>query len=133
MRDNDDTTIPSAAQSTVVKNELLKILPANTDESDLFVSGPAPVSQDFTFSALSPNTSTMRSAITANLQQLFAERTDVGADVVSHEYTTAIFNTLDTTNGAVVDTFTLTVPTPGSDIAVASGEIAVLGTVTYPT
>jgi len=130
MRDNDETTIPSSAQSTIVKNKLLEIIPANTDESDLFVSGPTAVTQNFTFTALSPDTTTMRAAVSASLEQFFKEKTDVGVDVVQEAYNAAIFNTLDTTNGDVVASFTVTVP--AGDITVTSGEIAVLGSITYP-
>jgi uncharacterized phage protein gp47/JayE len=131
MRDNDEaSTIPSAQQSTLTKNDILEITPANTDPSDLFVSGPTEVNQNFVFSALSPDTSTMRTAVSASLEQFFKEKTEVGENVVQEAYNAAIFNTLDTTNGNVIESFTVT--TPAGDITVNSGEIATLGSITYP-
>jgi hypothetical protein len=72
----------------------------------------------------------MRDAVTASLQQFFKESTEIGTDVVESAYNSAIYNTLDTTNGDVISDFTLS--TPPTDITVASGQIATLGTITFP-
>ena len=72
----------------------------------------------------------MQSSITANLQQLFDERTEVGVDIEEDAYRSTIFNTVDTETGALVSSFTLSVPS--GDITIASGEIGTLGAVVYP-
>lgn len=130
MRDNDiSTPIPDTSEVAIVKAVLDDIRPANTDTLDLIVAAPVPVSTDFTFSAISPDTSTMETAITDNLIQFFAERTEPGVDVVEEAYNAAIFNTVDTVTGDELSGFTLT--SPSSDIIIASGEIATLGTVGF--
>lgn len=130
MRDNDPNPIPAGSEVTKVKDKILTIKPANTGDADVIVNAPTAVVTDFTFTALSPNTSTMQSAITANLQQFFDERTEVGVDIDEDAYRSAIFNTVDTVTGDMVSTFTLSAPS--GDITIAAGEIGVLGNVVYP-
>jgi len=130
MRDNDTNPIPTASEVTAVTAKIAEIIPANTDPSDVFVNAPTGVSTDFTFSALTPNTSTMQNAISANLRQFFDERTTVGVDIDEDAYRSAIFNTVDTETGDEISTFTLSAPS--GDVTIATGEIGVLGNVTYP-
>lgn len=130
MRDNDVDPIPSASEVTTVKDKILTITPANTDPADVIVAAPTAVPVDFTFTALTPNTNTMQSAITANLGQFFDEQTSVGVNVDQDAYRSAIFNTVDTATGDTVSTFTLSAPT--GDVAITTGEIGTLGNVIYP-
>jgi len=130
MRDNEVNPIPTASEVTTVKNNILTIKPAHTADIDVIVASPTAVPVDFTFSALSPDTSTMRTAITANLQQFFKESTTVGADVDQDAYRSAIYNTIDTDTGSRVSTFSLSTPT--ADVTIASGEIGTLGSIIYP-
>ena len=130
MRDNDSNPIPSGADVTNVKSKIDEIRPANTDTADLIVSAPTGVTVDFTFSALTPNTSTMQQSITDNLAQFFREQTNVGVNIIQDAYRSIIFNTVDVVTGDTVQSFTLSAPV--GDIVINSGEIAVLGTVTYP-
>lgn len=129
MRDNDDNPIPTGSEVTTVKDNILTIKPANTADSDVIVLSPTGVTVDFIFSALTPNTSTMQAAIDANLQQFFDERTSVGVNVDEDAYRSAIFNTVDTVTGDVVQTFTLSAPV--GDVAIAAGELGVLGAVSF--
>jgi len=130
MRDNDDDPIPSASEAQDVKDELNLIRPANTAEQDLIVSPPTAVVVDFTFTNITPDTSTMRSAITANLDQYFTESTEVGSDLDEDAYRSAIINTVDTETGQRLQSFTLSVPS--GDITTQSNEIPILGAVSYP-
>lgn len=130
MRDNDINPIPVGSEITDVKDVILLIKPANTGDVDVIVAAPVAVTVNFVFSVMVPNTSTMQNAVTANLQQFFAENTDVGADVQSDGYRSAIFNTIDSETGQPITNFTLTGPV--GDVTIASGEIGVLGSVTYP-
>lgn len=128
MRDNDTDPIPSAAEVTTVKNAILTITPANTDTADVIVAAPTPKPTAFTFSAISPDTSTMQAAIESSLQSLFSERTVVGEDVEENAYVAAIANTIDLVTGEALDSFT---QSTSGDITIASGEIGTLGTVTF--
>jgi len=58
------------------------------------------------------------------------EETVLETDVVETAYQTAIQNTVDTTNGQSLVSFTLSVPS--GNISITTGEIATLGTVTFP-
>ncbi len=130
MRDNDINPIPSGSEVATVRAKIEEILPANTDEdNDLFVLAPVAVTTDFTFSTLTPNTATMQAAVLANLQQFYDESTSVGVDIDEDAYRAAIFNTVDTETGDVVQTFDLSTPT--ADITIASDEIGVLGNVVF--
>lgn len=130
MRDNDTNPIPAASEVTKVKDQILTIKPANTGDADVIVSAPTGVVVDFTFTALTPNTSTMRDAVSSNLRQFFDERTEVGVNIDEDAYRSAIFNTVDTVTGDLISTFTL--PSPSGDVTVLDGEIGVLGNVVYP-
>lgn len=130
MRDNDADPIPTPSEVADVDAVIQAIRPANTDPADVIVNAPTGISTNFIFTALSPNTSTMRDAVSANLRQFFDEQTNVGANVDQDAYRSAIFNTVDTITGDVVSTFTLSAPI--GDITIASGEIGILGNVTYP-
>ena len=130
MRDNDDDPIPSLAEVTTVKDSILDITPANTATVDVIVLAPTANSTDFTFSSITPDTSTMQTAITASLTQFFTEETVVGVNVDQDKYRAAIINTIDLDTGKQLETFELS--TPNGDIIIASGEIATLGTVVYP-
>lgn len=130
MRDNDTDPIPTAPEVATVKSKILEIKPANTADSDVIVSAPTAVATNYTFTALSPNTTSMQAAITANLQQFYAENTSIGVNIPDELYIAAIANTVDTETGDTVQSFTLSTPT--GDIAVSSGQIGTLGTITYP-
>jgi uncharacterized phage protein gp47/JayE len=129
MRDGDSNPIPDASEIAEVEAVIFEIMPANTVEADVIVGAPAEVSTDFTFSAIVPNTSTMKSAIENSLAQFFAERTNVGVDVVAEAYNAAIFNTVDLSTGAELDSFTL--DSPSADIVIDPGEIGILGNVAF--
>lgn len=129
-RDNDDDgPIPSGAEIAAVDAVIQAIRPANTDSGDVFVLAPTAVPINFTFTALNPNTSTMQAAITASLEQFFAERTELGQNVTQDAYRSAIFNTVDTVTGERVVSFTLS--TPSADVTINAGELGTLGNITY--
>jgi len=130
LRDNDPGgPIPTPGQVTDVKNKLLTIVNATTNPDDVIVSAPTPVIVNFAFTAITPNTTAMKEAVTANLQQFFREGTAVGEDVLEDAYKCAIFQTVDI-SGNRIESFTLS--SPIGNIAVGSNEVAILGTVTYP-
>ncbi len=130
MRDNDQDPIPTASEVTTVKNKILEIKPANTADVDVIVLAPIPDIRNFIFSSLTPNTSTMQTAVNNNLIQFFAEETEVEVNIDQDAYRAAIQNTTDPQTGDRVQDFVLS--TPVGDIIIAPGNIGVLGTVTYP-
>jgi len=129
MRDNDVDPIPDASEVTTVKDKILEIKPANTADGDVIVNAPVAVLTVFDFLTIEPDTTTMKSAITASLEQFFEEVPDVGINVDEDKYRSAIISTIDTDTGDQLKTFTLI--TPIGDIVVNEGEIATLASVSF--
>lgn len=129
MRDDDASTIPDAAEIAEVKAVIDAIKPANTDTADVIVAAPTAVITDFTFSAISPDSATMRTAIENSLGLFFRERPEVGVNIVEEAYNAAIYNTVDTVTGDELVSFTL--DSPPADIAIAATEIGTLGNITF--
>jgi len=129
MRDNDDNPFPNAAEVAAAKDSLLEISPVNTSAFDIIVEAPVANVQDFVFSSISPDTPTMRDAITNQLKSLFSEFTRIGQTMTEQEYESAIFTTIDTINGDRITEFTLTSPT--GDIVSAATSIPSLNSVTF--
>lgn len=132
-RDNDTTIIPTGSQVTAVKNAIIDvdtgIKPANTPDSYVVVSAPTAVSVPFTFTALSPNTAAMRTAITTTLTDYFkSDSVAVGLDIPANEYNALIYSVIDADGNSPI--FTLTAP--AGAITIADTELAVIGTITYP-
>lgn len=128
MRDNDLNAIPDAIEVAAVKAALLEIKPVEMSEVDLIVAEPTAVPTAFTFSAISPNTASMKDAVRSTLTDFFRLKTSVGVSVPQDAYRSAIFNTRDPITGDPVASFTLS--TPAGAISISAGEIATLGTVT---
>lgn len=120
MRDGDDDPIPSLSEVQNVKDSILLIKPANTIDADVIVEAPTPISNDYVFIELTPNTFSMQEAIIASLIQLYKERISVGIDITSSQYIAAIQDSVDS-GGNVIQSFTLSAPT--GDISIASNEI----------
>jgi uncharacterized phage protein gp47/JayE len=128
MRDDDASPIPDAAEVAAVKAALLTIKPAQTSDADVIVAAPVAVTQNFTFSAISPSTASMKQAVRDTLTEFFRTQPQVGVNVAQDAYRSAIFNTRDPVTGSPVTSFTLSAP--AGAISVSAGQIAVLGTVT---
>ncbi len=129
MRDNDITPIPDANEVQKVDDAIRAIAPINSIPGNTAVAAPSPVTVDFIFGLITPSTSTMRDSITANLQLLFAEGTNIAQDLTEDDYRCAIAGTVDNVTGEVLRQFLLT--SPVGDIVVPVDSIAVLGTVTF--
>ncbi len=131
VRGNDDNTIPAGAEIAAVDTAIQSIRPANTHPDDVVTLAPTAVPSVYTFSALSPDTPTMRTAIQTNLEAFFAEEPDVGITVLEDAYRSAIYNSVDSGNGAPLVSFTLSSPAAGP-IAIVAGELATLTSVGFP-
>lgn len=128
-RDNDGI-IPTSSDVTRAKDAVELIRPVNTATAGNIVLAPTPKVVDFTFTSIDPNTSTMQFAVNNSLDVFFQEKTGVGQDLTENEYIATIQNTLDTETGDRIISFVLL--TPSGNVSVASGEIPVKGTVTFP-
>lgn len=131
LRDNDPSIIPSQTVLNTTKAAIIEdgALPAHMSEVDLFVVAPTLVETDFDFTALSPDTPTMRSAVAAQLRAFFEDTVDFEETVTEASYLGAIQATQDLQTGDFIVSFTLS--TPSGNITVTDGEIASLGNVTF--
>jgi uncharacterized phage protein gp47/JayE len=127
VRDNDASIIPSAGEITTTKNKILEIKPVSIDDTDVIVSAPTAVPSNFAFTAISPDTTTMREAITASINAN-AKKQNEGEDWREDDYRAAINGTVDRVTNAELDTFTLTLT---GDVTIAAGEIATVGTISF--
>ena len=130
MRDLDAVAIPSETERQDVEDVIQAVRPANTIEADVIVSIPTPDPIAFTFTALSPETAGMKTAVEASLAEFFSERTNVSENVTEDAFRSAIYNTVDPVTGDVLVSFTITVP-PAADWVIASGKIGTLGAITW--
>lgn len=129
VRDNDVNIIPDAIDVQNVEDKIYSVLPVDLEESDIAISGPTPVVVDFAFSAIVPNTETMKTAISQSLEQFFQDFSDVNEDILEQQYLAAITNTIDTETGDTLQSFTLS--SPSGAIFIVSGELAVFGEATF--
>lgn len=132
LRDNDANIIPTQTVLNNTKQAIIEngALPANSSEADLFVFAPNTVSVDFTFSALTPDTPTMRTAVQNQLIAFFEDKVDFEQDVLQAAYLGEIQNTQDLTTGKFIQSFALSYPT--GNVTINAGEIAILGDITFP-
>lgn len=131
LRDNDTNIIPSQTILDTTKEAILVNgkLPATTYQGDVFVFAPIPVQVDFDFSALTPDTSTMRQAVINQLGAFFEDSVDFEEDVLEASFLGAIQNTQDLVTGDFIKSFSLN--TPPGDVLIGSGQIGILGSVTF--
>lgn len=132
VRDDDASIFPSSQEVAAFKAYLLEtIKPAHVAAEDVMVMSPDCKAIDFTFTSLSPDTASMRLAITASLAQFFRERVDYGAAIVSDSYRCVIQDAFDSERRQGVTSFQLS--SPMGDIAVGVNELPVLGVIRWPT
>jgi uncharacterized phage protein gp47/JayE len=131
LRDNDDNIIPSQTVLNNTKEVIITNgkLPANTAESDVFVLAPEIVTTNYDFSEISPNTSTMKAAVEAQLEAFYQDIVDFETTITQERYISAIDQTVDLQTGERIQSFELSAPV--GDIEIGMGQIGVLGTVTF--
>lgn len=130
VRDDDANIIPDAGEVSDVFDAIFAIAPANTGSANVIVTAPTPVETDYTFIAISPDTSTMRAAITANLAALYRDSVTFETNITEDKYRSAIIDTIDPDTGDELVSFTLSAPS--GDITVTTDEIGTLGDVNFP-
>ena len=129
VRDDDANIIPSAGEISQVKTSILQSKPAIIDDANVIVSAPQALPQNFTFSAITPNTPSMQQAISNNLSVFFRNNSNVGQDIQAISYQRVIAGTVDLETGDVLESFTLT--TPSGDITVNDNQLATLGVISF--
>lgn len=131
IRDNDPNPIPSQALLDQTKEAVIKngALPGHVSKLDLFVMAPTLSHVDFTFTALSPDTPSMRQAIHDQIRAYFEDQADFETNIPEATYLGVIANTQDLETGAFLQAFTLSAPS--GDIIVGTGGLPILGNVTF--
>ena len=132
VRDDDANIIPTQSILDQTKAAIIAKgkLPAHTREDDVFVLAPVAQVVDFAFSAILPNTETMKTSIRNQLAAFFQDSVTFEQDIPAPSYQGTIQNTRDIVTGERLQSFTLSSP-PGA-ITVGAGNIPVLGTITFP-
>jgi uncharacterized phage protein gp47/JayE len=127
--DGIPTTGPGSETETL-NTALQLIRPAHMAETDFLVAAPTSgTATPFTFAAISPDTTSMREAIEANLAAFFQTHPVISTNITQDTYRAAILGTVDTTTGERLLSFSLT--DPAGDISVGASAIGTLGTITY--
>ena len=129
VRDDDDNLIPSSSEIAEVLAAIILLLPAQSDESDVFVLAPTPVETDYSFSSIDPATSTMQSAIDANIKAFYQDEVDFETNITEDKYRSAIIDTIDPETGDKLISFTL--GSPSGDIPVGTNEIGTPGEILF--
>lgn len=124
-----DSIIPSGSEVTTVKNKILEILPAHSGAAYTHVYAPTLLTVDFTFSSITPDTTSIRQAIIAQLTNFFLTEVELGVNIPEEAYISTIYQARDANTGQRLTAFTLSSPT--GDITVAAGKIPKLGTVSF--
>ena len=131
LRDNDPSIIPSQSILDETKQAVIDdgAMPANTSSVDIFVEAPTLVETDFVFTALSPDTPTMRTAVDDQIKAFFEDTVEFEQSVTEASYLGAIQATQDLQTGEFLVSFSLSAPS--GDIAITDGEIATAGDVSF--
>lgn len=125
----EDNEIPSSAEVNEVKDYFEPYLPINDDYSNIGLQAPTALTTNFNFVSIDPDTPTMQTAIEDNLDAFFKDKTEVGKTITEEVYRGVIINTVDPDSLTPLNNFNLI--TPVGDIAPTTGELPVLGTVTF--
>lgn len=132
VRDNDVNILPNSTQIDDAKNAIIngtdklkKIKPSNTEDSDVIVLAPTPVTVNFIFTSVTPNTDEMKQAIKDNLIDFFKNNTDFETSITRDELFNIILQTTDDNGNAPKVAIGLT------DVIVGFGQIPILGTIEF--
>jgi len=118
--DNDVSIIPAAQIVTTVRDYILQRAPV--DARNIFIEAPIPVPRDIAYTSLTPNTVAVQTAINLELQDLFRRQPKPAIRVPDSKIT----ESSSVAQGEEDHAFT------SSSIALAIGEIEILGAVTWP-
>lgn len=121
VRDNDASIIPDSGEVDAVQDYIDARRPVT---ADVYVVAPTAVPLDMTIQ-INPDTAEVRAAIEAELADLLRREAEPGGTIlISH-----IREAVSTAAGE----FDSVVVTPSANVSHSTGEIAVLGTITFST
>lgn len=121
-----DDGIPGAADISRVREFLKQQAPS---AAKLVVDAPTAVAVDVTLTALSPDTPAVREAITLELRGMFRRRAEPGTPDADFTFSKSwVSEAISLAAGEASHT----ISAPAADVTCGDGEIAVLGTVTFP-
>ncbi|HEY1035538.1 MAG TPA: baseplate J/gp47 family protein [Pseudoxanthomonas sp.] len=119
VRDGDGDIIPDTAEVDAVQEYIEERRPVT---AEVFVVAPIDAPQDFTVQ-LSPNSASAQAAVTAELADLLQREGEPGGTILVSHVREAI--------SIAAGEFDHVLVSPTSNIALGSGEIATLGTITF--
>ncbi|MGY1490713.1 baseplate J/gp47 family protein [Methylobacillus pratensis] len=120
MRDDDDDPIPDAGEVATVQAYIDERRPVTVKEC--FVAAPIPVQLDFEMS-VTPNTSAVRDAVQAELEDLIRREAVPGGGLLLSHINEAISLAPGETDHVLVD--------PSADVTTGTGQILTMGTITW--
>lgn len=129
VRDNDADILPDSNEIAKAKEAVEALRTVKDSKSDVFVYAPTSKVVDFNISNVVPNTATMKTAIENNIKQFFDDNVDLEATLSLEKIKSAIQSSFDLETGKQLDTYTLN--NPSADIVCGTGELPVLGTITF--
>lgn len=119
VRDDDASIIPDAAEIQAVQDYIDTVRPVT---ADLTVVAPTPVELDLTIE-LTPNTTTVQAAVEAEIEDLLRREAEPGGTILISHIREAISIAAGETDHSLVS--------PVADITHNTGEMAVMGTITW--
>ncbi|TFW71408.1 baseplate J protein [Methylotenera oryzisoli] len=119
VRDDDASLIPDAAEVLAVQEYIDALRPVT---ADLAVVAPVPVPLDFTL-AVTPNTLSVKAAVEAELKDLLTREASPSATILLSHIREAISIAAGESN--------YTMMVPSADITHSTGQIAVMGVITW--
>lgn len=127
VRDGDDNIIPTASYVAAAKSAVMNIMTPNVDEDDVFIEAPLPVSVNITISSVLPATTSMKLAVTAQIDSFFRNYNEEGQNMSIDRFRGFIYQTWDSSAGEQIQSFEMT--SPYIDQEVEIGQLAMPGTV----
>lgn len=119
VRDNDASPIPDAGEVTAVQNYIDALRPVTVAVT---VAAPVAVALDMEIQ-LTPDDSTTRAAVEAELEDLLLREAEPGATILISHIREAVSVAAGETDHVIV--------TPTANVTHSTGEIAQLGTITW--
>lgn len=120
VRDNDASIIPDAGEVAAVQAYIDGVRPVT---ADVTVVAPTAVPLNFNISGLDPDTPEIRAAVVAELTDMLRREAIPGGTVLISHIRAAISGALDEHDHAVV--------APSADATYSTGQLAVMGSVTW--
>lgn len=130
LRDNDPTIIPSIQDLDDAKAKVLSdgLWPSFLPTDNLYVLAPILQNQDFNFTLINPNTSTMQTAIRDQLVSFFEDNSEIEGTITLESINSFLQQVQDST-GTFLRQFEYN--NPSADIVAGSGEIYTVGQVVF--